>query len=401
MMPQVEQSATVTTALPPRFTTAYRLKSAVAAALMAGLALSPRLWFSNRWYPLTPVLEWLKPIPHPLDTVLYGAMLALLAAIFVMRRPRALIAALVLIAAGLALFDQSRLQPWFYQYLLMLMAIGLSRSDAEDCSALDTCRLIVAATYLWSGLQKSNGNFADGVFPWMIDPFTAHLPIEMRTLLNAFGMVAPLVEIAIGIGLLTKDLRDFAVIAAIGMHGFILLSLGPLGHNSNSVVWPWNIAMICFVLILYWREPAIEFRDILLGRNSRFHKLVLLFFVIAPALSFFNLWDHYLSSALYAGNRNSARIYVTDSMADRLPDAIQQHTTVEAGSEMDEIELYEWSMGELNVPPYPEPRIYRNIARHLCAYAQKSSDVTLVIQRRRVLAGGGDSVYTCATLGVR
>ncbi len=69
------------------------LRIAIAGALFAGLALSPKLWISERVYPLTPVLTLLRPIPFPVDYILYGAMLAILAVIAVVARPAKLIAA--------------------------------------------------------------------------------------------------------------------------------------------------------------------------------------------------------------------------------------------------------------------------------------------------------------------
>jgi hypothetical protein len=119
-----------------------RLKIAIAAAVFAGLALSPKLWLSERVYPMTPVLANLRAIPSPLDYFLYGAMLAMLVAIAIVERPRNLIGLFALLAIGVAMFDQSRWQPWFYQYLAMLIAVGFCHRDA----ALNTCRLVMACT---------------------------------------------------------------------------------------------------------------------------------------------------------------------------------------------------------------------------------------------------------------
>ena len=53
---------------------------------MAGLVLSPKLWVSKRFFPLTPVAQFLKPLPYPFDYAVYILLLALLAAIAVMPR---------------------------------------------------------------------------------------------------------------------------------------------------------------------------------------------------------------------------------------------------------------------------------------------------------------------------
>ena len=232
------------------------LRIAIAGALFAGLALSPKLWISERAYPLTPVLTLLRPIPFPFDYILYGALLAMLAAIALAARPAKLIGAFVFLAIAVAMFDQSRWQPWFYQYLIMLIAVGL----CDRTQALNTCRLVVVCTYFWSGLRKANGDFVHNVFPFMIGPLAGIVPLQL-------GFIAPLFEMAIGVGLLTRRFRTYEIYAAIAMHGFILLAIGPLGQSSNSVVWPWNVAMIGFVIILFWKRPEISGGGISYGRE--------------------------------------------------------------------------------------------------------------------------------------
>ncbi len=119
------------------------LRIALAAGLVAGLLLSPNLWISTRSYPLTPLWDAVPPLPYPADYVLFGLLMVLVTGVGV-ARGRAIgwlgISALV-IAAFLVVQDESRLQPWFYQYSFMLAAFclfGLGRVGASD--ALNACR---------------------------------------------------------------------------------------------------------------------------------------------------------------------------------------------------------------------------------------------------------------------
>ncbi len=98
-----------------------------------------------------------------------------------------------------------------------------------------------------------------------------------------------------------------------------------------------------------------------------------------PALSFFNLWDHYLSSALYSGNRNSGVVYLSDAVFDRLPEKIEDYVT-EDGPNRNELDIFDWSVGELNVPSYPEIRVFKNVTREICRYASDDPSVELVVQ---------------------
>jgi len=363
-----------------------RLKIAIAAALFAGLALSPKLWLSERVYPATPVAAFLRPIPAPLDYVLYGAMLAMLVAIAVVARPAELIWFFAGVAITVALFDQSRWQPWFYQYLIMLIAVGLGGGGA-----LNTCRLVMICTYFWSGLQKTNGDFIHNVFPYMTG--------SMGAILNPLAFLAPLIEVTIGIGLLTRRFRTYAIYAAIAMHAFILLAIGPFGQSSNSVVWPWNVAMICFLIILFWQSDVSP-GEIVWPAEGIYQRVVLVLVGVAPLFSFFNLWDGYLSSALYSGVRNTGVVYVTDALKDRLPKEIGGHIYPSNKPGTSILILRDWSMSELNAGIYPEPRIYKSLARYICTYVHDPSEMKLWIKQANVLFSADKQVsYDCPELG--
>lgn len=378
------------------------LKYVIAGGLLAGLALSPKLWLSDRVYPATPVSPLLGSIPAPLDLIIYLALLGVLVTIAAVARPAKLIGLFALLAIVTAVFDQSRCQPWFYQYLVMLAAVGLydrDRGDHDDVHhpALNACRLIVACTYFWSGLQKAHAGFMTDVFPVLVQPLAHRLPPSIGPILNSLGILAPWIETAIGIGLLTRRFRRYAIFAAFGMHAFILFALGPLGKNWNTVVWPWNIAMLCFLMILFWKRPGLSAREIIWPR-VRYQGIVLLLFGIAPILSFFNMWDSYLSSALYSGLRNTANIYVTNALADRFPRDILRQVYLTDKKGTNRINLLEWSMSEMNVPIYPEPRIYKNLARHICAYVHQPSEMELVIKTRVLFSADKQVSYDCPAL---
>src|SRR5258708_3866490 len=87
---------------------AFRLKGVLACGLLSGLLLSPKLWLSDRVYPLSPVSALLPNIPAPLDQLWFGTLLVLLAAIAFTPRSRWLIVLFVCLAGHLSLWDQSR-----------------------------------------------------------------------------------------------------------------------------------------------------------------------------------------------------------------------------------------------------------------------------------------------------
>ena len=181
------------------------LRISVILGLLAGLALSPKLWLSSRLYPFTPVWSFVRPFTSPADRIVFFALIALLIAASVVPR-REILTAVFMLLALLAIQDQSRWQPWFYQYALMLLAITLAGSKRPD-AALNTCCLIVAATYIWSGLAKLNPNFVGDTFPWLVEPFVKAAPARVQWFIRHLAFVAPVFECGTGVGLLTRRFR--------------------------------------------------------------------------------------------------------------------------------------------------------------------------------------------------
>ena len=213
------------------------LKVTIAAGMLSGLLLSHKLWVNSRSYPVTPVHPLLRPVRFPFDYAMFAMFLTLLAFIAVAKNPAKLIATFVFLAFVWALFDQSRWQPWFYQYLFMLSALGLWFSNRTDslkrAAAVNACRLIIVSIYFWSGIQKLNPAFLTGTFPWMLAPFTGVLSAAVIARAHSLAVAAPFVEIGIALGLLTQRFRNAAVFVAVAMHLFILASVGPLGLDYN------------------------------------------------------------------------------------------------------------------------------------------------------------------------
>ncbi|PYX92637.1 MAG: hypothetical protein DMG67_06265, partial [Acidobacteria bacterium] len=82
----------------------------------------------------------------------------------------------------------------------------------------------------------------------------------------------------------------------------------------------------------------------------------------------------------YSGNTDQAVIYVSPSVIDHLPAAIRPH--IWQSSQPFFLDINRWVYGELNVPVYPEPRIYRRVAEQICTLAGNSSDIRLRILKK-------------------
>jgi uncharacterized membrane protein YphA (DoxX/SURF4 family) len=378
----------------------FWLKALLALALLSEFLLSFRLWEGSRHYPLTPVWAGLPDIPPLVSRAWFVGLLVLLMVIAVARRPRWYIVSFVILAGLLSLWDQSRWQPWFYQQTFMLAALAVYPWAAEDANKRETAvnilRLIIASTYFWSGLQKLNAGFFDDVFPYLVEPVVALFPGFPEELLRPAAIAVPFIETGIGVWLLTR-FRNAAVVLALCMHAFILFAIGPLGQDVNTVVWPWNIAMMGSVVLLFWRTRGFRVKDVVIPSTSPLHAVVLLLFGVMPLFSFFGLWDSYLSASLYSGNTKDGILYVSEDVRRELSGEVPDRALRSGGHTLD---IFAWSMEELNVPPYPETRIYKSVASHVCAQAHRPSEVSLVVVNKPPLLDGGREaeIYDCSGL---
>jgi len=357
--------------------TLKRLRILIAAGLACGLALCWRLWISSRLFPLSPVNGSLRPIPFPLDYLSAALLFILLAAIIAAPRPKWFLTVFLVFAGLLSLWDQLRWQPWFYQYFFMLAAIAFYawwKPDPKNgAAALNACRLIVVSTYFWGGLQKLNVTFLRQTWPDMSGSILRLLPVFARSS-DVFALAVPFVEVAVAVGLVIARTRRLAVILAIGTHAVILIVL--IVSGENTAVWPWNIALILVVWILFGEYPETAIFNPF--PRTIPETMVFLLFGLLPALSFADAWDSYLSAALYSGNIDQAVIYLSPRAIQRLPSQIRPH--VWQGRAPYFLDINRWAFGELNVPVYPEPRVFRNVAENVCTYLREDeSDARLRI----------------------
>jgi hypothetical protein len=361
------------------------LRVVLALALACGFALSRKLWLSSgRMFPVAPVFDFLPGVAPPFDYVWLGALVVLLLAVAVAARPRRYVFALLALAVGLALLDETRWQPWFYQYLFMLFALAAcARGVAGEEKVLRACGLIVASIYFWSGVQKLNPQFFEEVVPSLAAELLQHLPAPFARLTTALGVLIPLTEICTGLLLLTRRWRRIGVALALVTHVSVLLLFFP--SRRNKVVWPWNAAMMAFVLILFRRGAAEGLKDFLPRRALSLQTLMVVVFGLMPLLSFFGLWERYLSGALYSGNTARAEVRLSYAVARHLPPKVQQKLMPTGdGASLD---INHWSYVELKVPAYPSERVYRRAAARLCEFAQQPSDVRLVMREAPRLFG--------------
>jgi len=334
--------------------------------LIAGVVLSIPLWLSRRAFPLVPRLAFVPSLPPPLDLLALVLLLTLAALIVLRRRPGRVVAGLAILVALLIATDQTRCQPWVFQYVVMLLvAVPPSgeREGADATARLDALRVMVAAIYFWSGIQKLNVVFFGYTSLWLIEPITQYLPEWAGPAIRSGAQAIPFVETFIGIGLLVPRLRRAALMIGVAMHLFVLHVLGPLGHDANSVVWPWNVAMLGFIWLLF-TSPRGNFRPAWSSRPALLRRLALIAFAVLPAFNVVGLWDFYLSWSLSSGVKVFGTIHVDDAALGCLPESVRRQVKTVDGANV--ISVWDWALDVLNVPPYPERWVYRRLRDQLC-----------------------------------
>lgn len=349
----------------------------IALACLSSMLLSYKLWLGNRMFPLTPIVDFLPAVNHPFDIILFCITGILLICIATFKNSKKFILTFIICALLLAILDQNRWQPWFYQYLLMFFVLSffdLNKNDTKHSEAIVTVlKLMIGAVYFWSGLQKLNPHFITDTYPWLMEPITDQMSENGIRTIDWLGKAFPIIEILTGIALFIPKTKKIAVVLLFLMHLFILYVLGPFGHNYNPVVWPWNIAMMLFAYLLFIKSDSFKIQQ--LKNIFQFHsiKIVFILFIMLPLFNFFNSWDSYLSHNLYSGNTSNGVIYISDAVELKLPGEIKQYSKGEMN--LNQITIKYWCMMELGVPAYPERRNFVDVTKTFYKYANDSSEI--------------------------
>ncbi|MGC3957973.1 MAG: hypothetical protein QM813_08535 [Verrucomicrobiota bacterium] len=404
------------------------LRATLLIATALGLIASAPVWTNTRTFPLLPICAGFPILPAPWDKCLYALMLGSLVVAMWFYRP----AVITFLASSFFAFcgDQNRGQPWLYMYWVMLL---LSLFPAPSAHA--ACRCALATVYLWGGIQKINTRFFTVTPEWFVAPAVNwQLPPAALDLLKLSVKAAPFVEIAIATLLWFPRLRRVAFALTILTHTFALLFLGPLGHNYNWVVWPWNLAMIALVFGLFARGKTFEATATntieppskkiskpspkpaqirtptgnLFGLQptlvelwrSRPALILVALYGLLPILSYSGRWDSYFSFALYSENLAAANLFCTEAFRANLPPHLkgfvqkfpQAYDPQHQGPFG--FAFTAWAYEEMHVPPISEPRNFLNVYRTLRPYAEKPEDLRMIIGPRSgpVIFHEGDRV---------
>lgn len=338
------------------------------AGYVSCMVISYSLWLPvNNVLPQIAIMPFLGDLPVYVDvSVSISLFVLLLSGIILNKKNRVLLYFILTFSILAILFDHNRVQPWVYYFWFLILLVSTRMRDRQLAVLV---RYMFAGVYIWSALQKLNYTFFNETFLWINDPVWSlldHQPGSEQSLIAAFAVI---VEFFAGAGLLMRKTRRLSIVTLIFMHLYILAVLGPLGRNVNSVIWPWNLAFIAILILLFTTEQRKSQYRSLVYLPAFWKTLVILLFGMLPALSLFGWWPQYFSSALYSGNKAKSVFYLSDEMTQRLSENSRSGMNVNDNS----ISLNTWSLRELGVPPYPSLHVQERMFYRLCASAGEES----------------------------
>ena len=327
-------------------------------------AISWKVWLADRLFPVVPPFNFLF-VPSAIHLVLFIFSILTLFALLIFPVKRILQVSVILIEVLSCSLDQNRWQPWEYQYIFIILALIINYKSEKN--ALSVIAFIFVSTYFFSGVGKMNPVFSQSVMHKMmlLGIFHPGNSILYNGAIFHAGYFSGTIEILLSLGLLFQRTKKIAALFLIIMHLVILAILGPFGMDYNEIIWPLNIMMIIILYLLFTRNApvSISFPAIKQGWN----KLIIVFFGILPVLNFFGYWDFFLSASLFSSRPPDMYICIhhpgTSEVLQPFPAGYKNKFLCDSTSTL--LDVREWSFREMQVPPYPEIRIYKSIKEQM------------------------------------
>lgn len=339
------------------------IRAATCLFFICGILLSFTVWHSDRLFPTLPIIEGFPQFPADISSFLAVLLiLGLILGAFI--KQRAYFIALLLLLLLLLLQDQMRWQPWVYMYLAFLMPFALWKNPSEYL--LPYFQFILIGVYFWSGFYKFGDGFIDATFDKMLRTLFFIEDAGTRESLRFLGYGIPLIEMGIAIGLLFRKTRNVSVLFAVLSHILILSYL--IINEQNTVVYPWNMAMIVLAILSFYNtQNSLKFWNASSMRLKAMSAAGALFFLILPATSPLGIWDKYLSFKLYSGTNGTWCVGLDKDQYKKIDPALQAYFwKVDEPNGKYWIYVNLWAFDELNISFYPEIRTFKQLGKTFC-----------------------------------
>lgn len=335
----------------------------ITLAFILQMGLSYNLWIPiDRSYPTLPFFAFL-PISYVdwLTSCLSGFFLVGLCIACVCKKWRQ---PALLLALGcffmLILEDANRFQPWAYVYLALLGNITWYNWKPHDKRQVATLQFVLVMVYFWSGIHKLNVQFIHDVFPWLVGIF--EFTNQLKTF-PALGYSMGIFEVIIAALLLLPSSRRVAVILGMLLHLVILILL--VTDGWNSVVYPWNAAMIFLLYILFWKTKSTPY---IFCIDRRPNWLVGGLFGVLPFFYLFQAIPSWMALSLYSGTTMECDLVIKKTGIEHCIPLSLKKEVLDYGDKW-LLSLDTWGMHNLNIPPLASDATYKEVGRQFCECA--------------------------------
>ncbi|MDO5981804.1 MauE/DoxX family redox-associated membrane protein [Flavivirga spongiicola] len=317
------------------------------------LILSFSVWFSNRGFPTTPLFFKTLEFNYYIDVLLLIVFCAS-AVWFLLKDKGSGGLCFFLIYILLSVFDQTRIQPFFFEIAIIIFFYYLFRNNFNHFKM--AFFLLMAGTYIWSGLHKANVVFYEFWFEGLNKriPF---IPVFFRQI---FTWLVPFIEALFGVALLFNKTRKLGIYMLALMHAMVLITL--IYSGVGFTVFPLNMINVVLLFMLY---NGFDW-NIFKLRNSKSIKIKIVAFyaLILPALNLIGYYDHLLAFSYFSGKPSYCNIFFLNKEdKSKVPEKVQSIIREHEGRYY--INVNEWSLVYVNLLCYPEDRVYLYLQDYL------------------------------------
>ena len=159
------------------------IKLTVLIGLLVSIGLSHHLWAGERMFPKASAIDNYSGLPSPYDYIHLLVVVILVVFSFKSQKKLPCIL-LILFSIYLCIDDQNRLQPWFFNYILILLILLFYKYRVDEPNNYTTVfislQILVALIYIFCGIQKLNDSFVPDTFQWMVSSLDSIQTMEQR-----------------------------------------------------------------------------------------------------------------------------------------------------------------------------------------------------------------------------
>ena len=233
-------------------------------AFLIPLVMSPRIWFSERLFPMIPVFDEL-PIPSFSMDVILISVFVLSFLTFVFKPTWKFGLPVVAIYIFWVLLDQNRIQPFYFEMIFMVMA--LTQFDKNPKVVKQCILLILVGTYFWSGMHKWNDLF----FEKWANGLSKRIPFVPEWMRLLFTYPVPFLEASFGILLIFPKTRKAGIWLIAIMHTIILTTFIKGGYGY--IVFPMTFFNV-FVLFYLFYKSSFSPKELFAIRHPKINRFM-------------------------------------------------------------------------------------------------------------------------------